>query len=71
MSEIPGYREAIALEEEYRDLSFIEAPRQICGVDVQQITIQSLLLIFAIESPFFFPGEVAPNDIARFMWIAC
>ena len=25
MSEIPGYREAIAREEEYRDLSFIES----------------------------------------------
>lgn len=65
---IPGYREAIEREQAVREFAFIDAPRDICGVDVLPLTPRNLLLLYRARSPFVCGGPVDAADIALALW---
>lgn len=73
LDKIPGYKDAVAKaaarEEAARDFAFIDAPLDICGEPICHLTLRRLLVLFAVRSPFFYAGLIAPEHVAQFLWI--
>lgn len=66
---IPGEAEAVALERRLRNEIYLNAPRDICGILVRQITPQIHAYLSAVNSPFVSGGAVSDDDIHYFLWI--
>lgn len=66
--EIPGYSEALADEAAVRELSYVDAPRTVAGIDVRQPTILDVVLLTHAESPFLVGGQITPGAIAQWFW---
>ena len=73
LSQIPGLAAALAAaqaeEAEIREASYLDIPRYICGVRIEQLTPYSLLLLFIAESPFLSGREPEPEDVASCLWV--
>jgi hypothetical protein len=73
LDKIPGYKTAMAAaaarEQEIRDLAFLPVPLQICGVEVAQLNLRHLLMLFACESPFFSRRLARPEHVVQFLWV--
>lgn len=64
----PGYAEAVAREQQLREEAYLNAPSNICGVRVKQITPRLLGLLNVIQSPWTFGGQVTPGASIQFLW---
>lgn len=65
---IPGYKEALAFEQEAREEAYLDAPAFICGVPVRQITPRLLAVLFYIRTPFLWGGMATPGHVGQFLW---
>lgn len=69
LASIPGYAEAVALEQSNRELAFIDLPIPLCGVTVNQMTPKHLLLLSGCENRFITGGYPREGDLETFLWI--
>lgn len=73
LDEIPGLKEArtaaLAREETLREIPFLPANLDICGVEVRQFTPRHFILLNAAGSPFLGAGEIAIEHVAQFLWV--
>jgi hypothetical protein len=60
---------AVRRETETREAAFIRAPLLICGIPVNQLTGEHLVILEAIRSPFVIGGHADAADVALFLWI--
>lgn len=67
--QIPGLREAIAQEQLVRDASFLELREQVCGFDVDPLTLRHVLTLESIASPLLCGGQSYPHDFAAFLML--
>lgn len=69
---IPGYAEAVQKERELRDAAFLDVPEFILGVSVKPLTLDHLIRLNAVKSPFTIGGrlsiETLPIDVCVFLW---
>src|SRR5689334_12972504 len=66
---IPGYREAVRLENQSRDLAFIIDRELICGIEVRSMTLKHFILLDGIASPFLYERIGDPSECAMFLWV--
>jgi hypothetical protein len=70
---IPGYAEAVQKERELRNTAFLDVPEQIASVEVKPLTMDHLLILDAVKSPFTTGRQLAietlPIDVSIFLWI--
>lgn len=58
------------MEQEIRDSAFLDINEDISGIPVKPLTIDHLIILDAVKSPFTVYGkEVTPEQIAIFLWI--
>ncbi len=73
LEDIPGYREEIekarSLEAELRERAFLGVRREVCGVDVCDITPRRLSYLLAVDCAFISGGRISPEDVALFLWV--
>ena len=66
--QIPGYADALAREEEARELAFLDVPQDLLGVAVVPLTLRRVRALTAAGSPFFGGGAPTAGDVAVFLW---
>lgn len=66
---IPGYKEAVRLENQSRDLSFLSHRENICGMEVLSMNLKHFILLDGIRSPFLYERLGDPADAVMFLWI--
>jgi hypothetical protein len=57
------------VENSWREHSFISALDEINGVTVNQLTLEHMLILFKLRSPFVTGGKREPEHVAQFLWI--
>lgn len=69
LSAIPGLAEAIATERFSRNVAYLDLDDRICGVPVRPLTLQHLVTLETIGSPFIVGGRVTFVEAAGFLWL--
>lgn len=73
LDKIPEVQKAIAKAaaeaDAWRDYAFTDLPERIGRLDVAQLTVRHLFLLFAVKSPFLCGGPRLPEDVTQFLWI--
>ncbi len=73
LDDIPGLTRAVArakaIEENWRERAFLPVGEDICGLEVRQLTLRHLRILFSIRSPFLVGRTPTLHDIERFLWI--
>lgn len=57
------------IEDKLRDVAFLSVREEINGVEVNQLTLRHLTILFYIQSPFLFGGIRKIEDVGTFLWI--
>jgi hypothetical protein len=70
MIDTPEYLAALAEERRLREEIYLDLPRDICGIEVKQITPHLRAVLFNIGSPFITEGSITTAHILQFLW-AC
>jgi len=65
LHDIPGYKEAVEAEQAARSSVLLGIGTQICGVEVRPFTVQDLIHLQAIKSPFVSGGFISRMDCLR------
>src|ERR1700752_67803 len=55
-------------EDELRDEAFLPIGRDICGIQIRQLTLHDLIVRFRINCPFFSNRTPTSGEIASFLW---
>lgn len=69
LHEIPGYKEAVESEQAARSVVLLGIERDICGVECRPFTVQDLINLQAIKSPFVAGGWISRMDCLRMLCI--
>lgn len=65
------YFAAIRGEQEDRAIAFLELKENICGIEVEPLTLLKMELLRIAGSPFIVGGTVSQTSIIQFLWIVC
>ena len=65
------YFAAIRGEQEDRAIAFLELKENICGIEVDPLTLLKMELLRIAGSPFIVGGTVSQTSIIQFLWIVC
>lgn len=66
---IPGLREAIEQEQLERNAAFLDVPETLCGHPVPAMTLQHLIVLSCIGSPFVDGGPVDRAHVRQFLLV--
>lgn len=69
LHEIPGYKEAVEAEQSARSIVLLGMEHDICGVACRPFTVQDLINLQAIKSPFVCGGWISRMDCLRMLCI--
>ena len=64
----PEYRAAVEREQALRDVSFLDLPADICGIEIRQMTARDYLILDGLGSPFVCGGPSTDFDVVQFLW---
>lgn len=67
LRDIPGFSEAVEAEQTVRSSVLLGIGREICGVECRPFTVQDLIHLQAIKSPFVSGGFISRMDCLRFL----
>lgn len=66
---VEEYRRAVEQENEARDIAFLDVPEVVCGKPVRAMTVQDVIMLDGLASPFVCGGEsLEPKDVVMFLW---
>ena len=65
------YFSAVRGEQEDRAIAFLELKENICGIEVEPLTLLKIELLRIAGSPFIVGGIVSETSIIQFLWIVC
>jgi hypothetical protein len=68
VGDIPGYGEAVAREQQNREIAYLDVPFDVHGIKLRQMTPRMLAALFAHGSPFVCGSSVTLPDILQFLW---
>jgi hypothetical protein len=66
---IPGYREAVTAEMEYRDADFLSNTTYIYGVEVHKLTPRLMCILTLMKHPLMVGGDLTLLDVVSFIWV--
>lgn len=66
---IPGLGEAIKIENANRDEAWINLTEEICGIEIEQMTLFHLLLLDGASNCFILGRSPTPAGVAQFLWV--
>lgn len=70
LATIPGFLEAVAEERFARDAAFLPVTETVAGVEVRPLTLRTLCILQAIDSPFVMGRRgVTGAEVAAFLWV--
>jgi len=70
---MPDFREeleaAYAREREVRDYAMLGLPHEVCGIQINPLTLRSYMLLSFLGNPVIVGGQIELSDAAQFLWI--
>ncbi len=68
VGDIPGYAEAVAMEQQNREVAYLDVSFDVCGIKLRQMTPRMLARLYAHGSPFLCGQAPRLSDVLQFLW---
>ena len=65
----PRIAEARRTDAKDADEAFLTFSREVCGYQVEPLTVGRFLILQSLENAFVGEGDVGPSDVATFLWV--
>jgi hypothetical protein len=67
-SQVPGYAEAVNVEQANRDVAFLATTPPICGVPIVHLSLRHWVQLIGCRNRFIRGERPEPSDVAMFLW---